>query len=230
LKFYSLKKTTLIDYPGRVASIIFTKGCNLRCPFCHNRELVDDGFAIEPIEWGEIFEHLTKRKNVLGGVCISGGEPLLYCDDLKKVIDDIHSLGLRVKIDTNGILCESLKTLDVDYIAMDIKTSIEKYDVLGYKGTDDYKENILKTIDYIITSGVDHEFRTTVVPGIVDIEDIEKICQLIVNSKRYVLSQFRPFNSLDPEFERIKPYPFKILEEMKNIALSLGINCSIRGE
>lgn len=230
MKFYSLKRTTLIDYPERVASIVFTKGCNLRCPFCHNKELVDDGFPIEPIEWSEIFDHLIKRKNVLGGVCISGGEPLLYRDEIKKVIDDIHSLGLKVKIDTNGILYDALKTLEVDYIAMDIKTSIDKYDVMGYKGADDYKANVLNSIDYVINSGIDHEFRTTVVPDIVTVEDIEKICRLIINSKKYILAQFRPFNALDPEFERIRPYPFRILEEMKNIAVSLGIDCSIRGE
>jgi len=230
LKFYSLKKTTLIDYPERVASIIFTKGCNLRCPFCHNKELVDDDFPIEPIDWKEIFDLLIKRKNVLGGVCISGGEPLLYCDDLKKVIDDIHSLGLKVKIDTNGIKVEALKYIDADYIAMDIKTSIDKYDLLGYIGSDNYKENVPKSIDYIIKSGIDHEFRTTVVPDIVNIEDINKICSMIKNSKRYILAQFRPFNTLDPEFEQKRPYPYRILEEMRNIAVSLGINCSIRGE
>lgn len=230
MNFYSLKKTTLIDYPERVASIVFTKGCNLRCPFCHNKELVDDGFSIEPIEWSEIFDHLNKRKNVLGGVCISGGEPLLYCDDLKKVIDDIHSLGLKVKIDTNGIKFDVLKSIDADYIAMDIKTSIDKYDLLGYNGSDNYKENVLNSINYIIKSGIDHEFRTTVVPEIVNIEDIEKICALIKNSKRYILAQFRPFNTLDPAYEQIRPYPYRILEEMKNIATALGINCFIRGE
>ena len=134
MKIYGLQKTTLLDYPHEVASTIFIFGCNFRCPYCHNPELVKDTGKIEPIEWSEVLKFLKKRKNHLGGVCITGGEPLLN-EELINIVKEIHSIGLKVKIDTNGSKPEFLKKLNADYIAMDIKTSLEKYSMIDYKGS-----------------------------------------------------------------------------------------------
>jgi len=228
LNFFGFQKTTLIDYPGKLAATIFTGGCNLRCPFCHNKELVTELKNQTPIEWEDIYNYLIKRKNILKGVCITGGEPLLYGEELKEIIKDIHSLGMSVKIDTNGTLPSILKKIDADYIAMDIKTSLEKYSILGYTGNDNLIENIKESISYIINSKIEHEFRTTVVPYIVEKEDILKICSLIKNCNIYYLAQFRPFNTLDENYLSIHPYPLSILEEMKEIAIGNGIKCELR--
>lgn len=223
--FYDIQKTTLVDYPGEVATTLFTGGCNMLCPFCHNPELIQINGQI-PIKWQVIFDFLKKRSNVLGGVCITGGEPLLY--ELGEVIKDIHSLGLKVKIDTNGTFPQKLIKLNVDYIAMDIKTSLEKYRMLGYNGEKEISEQIKGSIDYIITSNIDHEFRTTVVPGIVTINDIKEIVQLIVGAKKYVLAQFRPKNTFDKGYEKITPYPINVLEEMGTIIKETNIPYEIR--
>ena len=133
MQFYGFQKCTLLDFPGEVAATLFVRGCNFRCPFCHNRELVVDTDKILPFDTEEIFKYLEKRKNVLGGVCITGGEPLLY-DELPGVIEKIHKLGLKVKIDTNGSKPGMLAKIKVDCIAMDIKTSFEKYNLMKYTG------------------------------------------------------------------------------------------------
>jgi pyruvate formate lyase activating enzyme len=228
MQFYGIQRTTLLDYPGEVATTIFTKGCNFRCSYCHNPDLVNDTGKLKPIQWKDIFAFLKKRKNVLGGVCITGGEPLIN-DGLKDIIEDIHSIGLKVKIDTNGSLPERLSILQADYIAMDIKTSLEKYGLVGYVGDiADLAVKIKGSIDWIITSGVLHEFRTTVVPGIVDKDDITKIAPILKGAQKYVLAQFRPFNTLDPELEKTMPYDKAMIEEMKDIVQEHGIICELR--
>lgn len=222
-----LQKTTLLDFPGEVASTVFTYGCNLRCPYCHNPELVTEAKNIQKIELDELFKFLHKRKNVLGGVCITGGEPLLY-DDLGVVIDKIKQIGLKVKVDTNGSLPEKLKKIHPDYIAMDIKTSLEKYSLLNYTGKGDLSKKLTDSITYIIKSGIPHEFRTTVAPGIIDIDDIKKIIPLIKGADKYYLAQFRPKNTLDPEWAEREPYDDQVLEDMKQIIIEAGIDCEIR--
>lgn len=227
MKFYGIQKTTLIDFPGEVAATIFTAGCNLRCPYCHNPELINNIEQLEAIDWQDIYVFLQKRKNVLGGVCITGGEPLLH-DKIAEVINDIHSLGLKVKVDTNGTFPGKLADLNVDFIAMDIKTSLDKYSLLGYQGKSDIKKLINKSLEYILNSGTDYEFRTTVVPEIVTIKDIEKIIPLIKGAKKYTLAQFRPGNTLAEDFKTIHPYPLDVLEKMKDLVESHNIPCEIR--
>ncbi|HPO50501.1 MAG TPA: anaerobic ribonucleoside-triphosphate reductase activating protein, partial [Spirochaetota bacterium] len=205
----------------------FTGGCNFKCPFCHNPELVFLPADLPPIEWKTIFDYLKKRKNMLGGVCITGGEPLLH-DDIESIITQIKNLGLKVKIDTNGSNPELLKRLKVDYIAMDIKTSFEKYNQVGYTGNENLVDLIKESIEYVINSQIKYEFRTTVVPGLVDIEDIIKISELIKGSKKYTLAQFRQKNLLDPSWENITPYEEKVLKDMKRAAEERKINCEIR--
>lgn len=230
LDYVGLQKTTLIDFPGEVAATVFTRGCNMRCPYCHNPELVRPNSPSEGLyPLVEVKAFLEKRKNRLGGVCITGGEPLIH-PDLPAFIDYIHSLGMKVKLDTNGSFPEKLAALKPDYVAMDIKTAPPKYPLIGYTGKADIVENMISSIRWIIESGTDHEFRTTVVPGIVDVDDIRAICKLIEGAARYNLAGFRPGLTLDPEYSDKQPYHSDVLAEMKEIIEGYGISCMIRGK
>lgn len=228
MTYYGIQKHTLIDYPGEVACTLFTRGCNLRCPYCHNPQLVDKNSNLKPITIEEILDFLKKRKNLLGGVCITGGEPLLnkeIIEDIKKIKD----LGFKVKIDTNGCFPDLLKKLEVDYIAMDLKSSFKKYKYVCVNNDVDLViSQIKETLSYLKTSKINHEVRTTVVPYIVELEDIPLIINEIRGVKKYVLAQFRPFNTLEPDWEEIMPYSQEILKEMQKIVINAGIPCEIR--
>jgi pyruvate formate lyase activating enzyme len=221
----ALVKTTLLDYPGEVSSIIFTPGCNLRCPYCHNPSLVihsENNPDLLPIE--EIKTFLEKRKKLIGGVVITGGEPLIY-DDIKNLVLYIKSLGLKVKIDTNGLFPDLLKKLDVDYIAMDIKTSPENYYKLGLKGNNN---RLLESISYIIESGIEHEFRTTVSEEIVTENDIKNLLPLLERANHWYFTPFQPGNTLDPTFNTKNSPSKEYMESLLSIALKGGIKSSIR--
>jgi len=188
MKISGLQKVSLVDYDEHIACTIFTSGCNFACPFCHNAGLVQ---GTEPeIPVSEILEYLDKRKNVLNAVCISGGEPTLH-RDLPEFISKIKKLGYLVKLDTNGTNLEILKSLVennlIDYIAMDIKNSPEKYNL-----TANISQNFSpkESIDYIMNCGLPYEFRTTLVNGHHTEEDIIKIAELIKGANKYYLQKF----------------------------------------
>lgn len=221
----ALLKTTLLDYPGEVASVIFTPRCNLRCPYCHNPSLVIDtenNKELLPID--DIKAFLEKRKKLIGAVVISGGEPLIY-EDINQLVRYIKNLGLKVKIDTNGLFPERLKQLEVDYIAMDVKTAPEHYYKVGLQGD---RNKVIESINYIIKSGIDHEFRTTVIESIVNESDVEKLTPLLLNAGKWYFTPFQPGNSLDPLFDKKEPPTKEYLERLNSIALSAGINSEIR--
>ena len=186
-----LNKTTLLDYPGRVAATIFTGGCNFRCPFCHNAGLVLTPSSAEAFSEEEVFSFLQKRKNVLGGVCITGGEPTLQ-EDLPEFIAKIKALGYAVKLDTNGYRPEVLKSLLdadlLDYVAMDIKNCKEKYGLTAGVGIK--IEQIRESVNILKDSQIDYEFRTTVVKEFHNREDIRRIGDWIKGCPRYYLQQF----------------------------------------
>lgn len=191
-----LQKLTLIDYPGKIACTIFTIGCNFRCHYCHNPELVWPEKYPATIPATEIFGFLRARKKWLGGVCICGGEPLVQ----KDIIDftrEIKNLGFAVKIDTNGsqpAVMEALINQNlVDYWAMDVKAPLEKYeDIIGVPFD---QQAFQKSLDLLIKSRVDYELRTTVLPQFPE-EDVEQIKKLAVGAKKFVL---RPYISKRPE-------------------------------
>ncbi|MBQ7444849.1 MAG: anaerobic ribonucleoside-triphosphate reductase activating protein [Clostridia bacterium] len=202
MKIRALQKLTLLDFPGRTAATVFTCGCNLRCPFCHNAGLVlgdtatangDYTFDEEAmVPEDEVFSLLDRRKGLLDGVAITGGEPMLQ-KDIGEFIAKVKAKGFAVKLDTNGFLPERVKALldkgIVDYIAMDIKQCPEKYgEAAGVPGLD--FEPFRKTIKYIQESGTEHEFRTTIVKGIHTKEDILKICNEIGPGSRYFLQMY----------------------------------------
>ena len=193
MKIHGLQKLTLLDYPGHVACTVFTGGCNLRCPFCHNASLVThiDEAAVMPEE--EFFGFLKKRQGILDGVCITGGEPLMNAD-IEDFIKKIRALGFAVKLDTNGTFFETLSRIVenklVDYIAMDIKNTVEKYPIttgVSAKVT----ENIKKSVELLKNSDIPFEFRTTIVAEFHTVNDIEKITEWIGgNDVNYFLQNF----------------------------------------
>jgi pyruvate formate lyase activating enzyme len=211
-----LQKTTLIDYPGKIACTVFTVGCNFRCGFCHNRDLVilKDFRNKGPKEYREkeIFDFLKKRVGILDGVCITGGEPVLQ-KDLEGFIKKVKKLGFLVKLDTNGSRPEVLKKLInkklIDFVAMDVKTTFGDYaKVVGIKN---YELRIKNSIRIILKSGVDYELRTTVVPGIHDevtlIQMARELKGLADGKKvNWIWQNFRAKNCLDHEFLKVKPY------------------------
>ncbi|MCR5636773.1 MAG: anaerobic ribonucleoside-triphosphate reductase activating protein [Clostridiales bacterium] len=190
MNIQGFQKMTLLDYPGKVACTVFTGGCNLRCPFCHNAELVLDPFEYKSVE-NEVIEYLNKRKGLIDGVCITGGEPLLQ-KDIVSFINRVRELGYKIKLDTNGTFPDKLNNIIesklVDYIAMDIKYSVENYDLAV--GCNVNKEKITESIKLIKTSKIDHEFRTTAVKGIHSVTDFEKMAQLVGNNEKYYIQMF----------------------------------------
>lgn len=194
MEIHGLNKTTLLDYPGRVASTIFTGACNFRCPFCQNGDLVLNPASQPLISEEEVFAHLDKRKGVVTGVCISGGEPTLQ-KDLAEFIKKLKERELKVKLDTNGYRPEIVKKLIadglVDYIAMDIKSSIEKYsEATGVDFGEKSENKIKKSIDILSNSDTDYEFRTTIVRNYHDEDTIKSIGELIRGAKKYYLQSF----------------------------------------
>lgn len=192
MRIHGLQKLTLLDYPEKVACTVFTAGCNFRCPFCHNASLVVHIPEETEIEEAEFFRFLKKRQGILDGVCITGGEPLLQ-NELESFIRRIKGLGYAVKLDTNGSFPERLKYLVkeqlIDYVAMDIKNSLEKYAVtVGINEAD--LEAVQESVAFLKEGHVPYEFRTTVTKNFHQAEDFEKIGQWIQGTEKYFLQFF----------------------------------------
>ena len=213
MKISGFDKLTLLNYPDKVACTIFTSGCNLRCPFCHNSGLVTNNY--NEISFDSIYEYLKKRIGILDGVCITGGEPLIHAD-IKDYIKKIKDLGYLVKIDTNGCNPKLLKELIdlklVDYIAMDIKNIYSKYDITS--GVKVNIDNIKKSISIIENSGIDYEFRTTIVKEFHSTQDIKEIFSYISSNSNYYIQNFK--NSNDVFNRNLSSFSEKELVEMKN--------------
>ncbi|HAV92929.1 TPA: anaerobic ribonucleoside-triphosphate reductase activating protein [candidate division WOR-3 bacterium] len=229
IRIKGFQGVTLLDYPDKVASTIFLGGCNFKCPFCHNPELIDN--RGEDIEEDFLFSELLRRRNFIEGICITGGEPLLF----DEVIDFIKALkretGKLIKIDTNGynpVLLKKIIELNiVDYIAMDVKTSLKKYYIAAGVNVDE--EKIKTSIDSIIASNIDYEFRTTVVPEIVQSEDIREIGSLVNGAKKISLQQFRAQKTYNEEFQKLKPYKPEELKRFRDILSQFVDKIDIRG-
>jgi len=206
----------MIDWDGKLATTLFVGGCNYSCSFCHNVDLVLSPESLPDIDWENIEEHLRKKETWIDGICITGGEPTIH-PDLPLLLKRIKNLGYPVKLDTNGtnpdLLTELLENRLVDYLAMDIKTSFEKYSLAVKKGVDIAK--IKQSINLILNSTVDYEFRTTVVPTFVEEEDVLRIAHYIKGARLYVLQQFFPEKVLDPEMIKVRPYSKETLEIMR---------------
>jgi pyruvate formate lyase activating enzyme len=201
MKIGGFQKVSLIDYPGRISAVVFTQGCNFRCPFCHNPELVDPERFMDLIPEKEILSFLEKRKGRLDAVVITGGEPTMQ-PELIPFILHLKAMGYLIKLDTNGthpdLLAEMLDKKLLDYVAMDIKAPLERYGAVTKTNTD--RDRIRRSISLIMGSGTDYEFRTTAVKPLLAPEDLEEIGRLIPGAKRFVLQKFVPTKTLDRDF------------------------------
>jgi pyruvate formate lyase activating enzyme len=202
MKFSGLQKISLADYPNRVASVLFTPGCNLRCGFCHNWRI-----AVDPqppfMQEATALELLEARKRYVDAVVITGGEPCMH-KELPKFLAKLKERGFSVKLDTNGCFPDVLEEClgFVDYVAMDVKTSPEKYKRLGAKDT----SGLLRTVEMLKTGKVPYEFRTTIVPDLVTAQDVASIGEVVRGAQTVALQQFVPGDTLDKSFQVLRPY------------------------
>ena len=224
-----LQKFSLIDYPGKICAIVFTQGCNLRCPYCHNPELVKPELFDTPLSENKVFSFLENRKGKLDAVEITGGEPTLQ-PDLLEFVKKIKDMGFLVKLDSNGtnphVLERIIKNKLVDYLAMDIKAPLEKYSrVVGVRVN---IANIRYSINLIMKSGINYEFRTTVVKSLLPREDIIKIGKLIRGAENYFLQRFILSKTLDKNFSDKTTYSDKEFRDFKKILEKYVRKCEIR--
>jgi pyruvate formate lyase activating enzyme len=186
---------SFVDWDGKVSSVIFLPNCNFRCPFCHNANLVLHHEKLEPIPFESIEEELMKQKGWIDGVCITGGEPTLH-SDLPELCSRLKKMGLSVKLDTNGTNPAMLKELIdrrlVDYVAMDIKAPLttKKYSAATGTTAEELLEKVDESVKLLLESDLDYEFRTTVVPTLQDVDDIEQMCHSLRGCRKYVLQRF----------------------------------------
>jgi pyruvate formate lyase activating enzyme len=213
-----LQKLSLVDYPGKTSAVIFTIGCNFRCSYCHNPELVMPERYIQPMPIEDIYSFLHKRRGKLDAVTITGGEPTMH-EDLPILIADIKSAGFLVKLDSNGtnpeMLIDLINKKMIDYIAMDIKAPIDKYSDITERPIN--ADAIIKSIKIIMESGLDYEFRTTVVKDQLVFDDFERIGTMIKGAKRYALQAFISTKTNNPSFINRVAYSDEDMIKIKNI-------------
>ena len=223
-----LQRLSLRDYPGRLCAKVVVPGCNFRCRYCDNREIIFDYLEKEWIHERDVLNHLYRVKGYLTGLCIGGGEPTLH-NGILLFASKVKSLGYKVKLDTNGTRPRRIRKMMeekvLDYIAMDIKAPLDRYpQVVNHKV--DIKA-VEESIKLLRRGGIDYEFRTTVIPGIIEARDLEEIAKLLVGSKRYVIQQFRPEKNLYPEYSEIELYSRSELEGFRALVSPYFADCRI---
>jgi len=227
-------ETSLIDWEGKIVSTLYLPLCNFRCPFCYNCELILRPDNFKDIPQKEIDRYLLERKDFIDGICMSGGEPTLY-PDLPVYFKGIKEKGFLTKLDTNGTNPKLLKNLLdfnlVDYIALDIKSSLDFDNYSKAAGIKDkiMMDKVKNSIELIMNSEIDYEFRTTVVPLLHSDETIMEIARYIAGAKKYVLQNFSPLEkTLDPSFQKIKPYSDEKIQELSEKTKKYVPNCCWR--
>ncbi len=229
MRIGGIQKLTLLDFPGKVACTVFTVGCNFRCPFCHNASLVTHTQDAGSLGEDEILSFLSKRKGIIEGVCLTGGEPLIW-QDTADFLGRVKSMGYAVKLDTNGScperLAEILENGLADYVAMDIKNSPEKYPVTA--GAENALESVEKSAELLLNGKTPFEFRTTVVKGLHTGADIESIARWIKGAERYYLQGFR--DSGDLIGSGLAAFTPEEMEKLLACARKYLPNTEIRGE
>ena len=219
----------MIDYPDKVACIVFTQGCNFRCPYCHNPELVKPEMFGESLNEDEFFDFLKERVGKLDAVSITGGEPTLQYD-LIEFIKKIRDLGFLIKLDTNGTNPEMLKEIIdqklVNYLAMDIKAPLAKYEEITRMPMN--IEKIKQSVEMIKNSGIDYEFRTTLVKNLLSPDDILQIGKEIAGAKKYFLQKFVPTKTVDEKMLSEETYSEEELEKLKEKLKSFVATCLSR--
>jgi len=213
MKFSGIQRTSLIDFPGRLATVLFAPDCNLRCPFCHNWRI-----AVDPkppfLNEETVIQIIKDRRKYVDAVAVTGGEPTIH-KEIPKFLRKLKEKDFAVKLDTNGFFPQVLKRClpYLDYVALDVKTSLEKYGRLGAKDTTDF----LRTVEILKNGKVEYEFRATVVPGFVDKEDVPKMGEIVKGGKRFAFQQFIPEDTLDKTFSNVKPYSAKVIGHLADV-------------
>lgn len=226
-------ETSLIDWDGHVVSVVYLPYCNYRCPFCHNTGIVSNSDTYPTVPIGKVMDFLGEHLDFLDGVCITGGEPTLHNDKgLVEFIEKVRHLGLKIKFDTNGsdprTLTHLINKKLLDYIAMDIKAPLDlRYAKLSGSQVD--LDKVSQSIAIIMGSGIDHEFRTTVVADMLVKADIEEIARYLTGAKKLVLQQFEPRYADADELKNVKPYSREAMLEMQEIAKKYVPNTILRG-
>lgn len=229
MQIAGLQKTSLLDYPSKIAAVVFTLGCNFRCPYCHNPNLITAVSSDKLFDETAVFDFLNKRKGMLDAVVVSGGEPTLQ-KDLAKFFRKLKNMGYLTKLDTNGtnpMLVKDLVNKElVDYIAMDIKAPLQKYNQTVNRNI--HRNEIEQSIDFIKNCGLDYEFRTTVVKSQLSIKDFESIGSLLKGAHKYYLQKFVSAHTLNPNFKDEKTYSDTDFEKIKLSLLKYIDNVYIR--
>lgn len=237
MRIAGLQKTTLLDFPGKMAAIVFTGGCNFACPYCHNSELISWGDDVPLMSEDDVFAYLNKRKNVLEGLVISGGEPTLQ-KDLEDFIRRVRDLGYLIKLDTNGTTPKVLMDLCgkglIDYVAMDVKASddlcaracgLAKLDATAREML---QANMKKSREFLLSGSVAYEFRTTLVQGLHTAEDVEKIAEQIRGASAYFLQNYRESETVLCK-DGLSPFSREQLEDFLTIVKKYVPAAQIRG-
>ncbi|NIM02994.1 anaerobic ribonucleoside-triphosphate reductase activating protein [bacterium] len=230
-----LIETSLIDWDGKIVSTLYTPYCNFRCPYCQNAGLILSPDQYETIPFEVISNLLTSHQNWIDGICLTGGEPCFF-EDLPEFLGKIRNLAMKIKLDTNGTFPEMLRrVIDrglVDYVAMDIKAPLNfnAYERSTRIKSKELFEKVRESVNLIVHSGVDYEFRTTVVPGLHNDEDILEIAREIKGARKYALQNFSNRETMDPEFQKIAPYKIEELENMRKNSLQYVSCCVVRGK
>lgn len=223
------QKFSLADFPGKISAIVFTRGCNFRCPYCHNPELVDPARYTPDIPQEEVLRFLGSRKGQLQGVVLTGGEPTLH-GDLPSFLTEIRALGFAAKLDTNGSNPDMLQGLIrdslVDYIAMDIKAPLTAYPRIA--GVPVKVKDIEQSVRLVIQSGLPHEFRTTYEGSLLSTRDMEAIAELVRGCAHFVVQSFRPSKTLDPAMRALAQPDRASLQSIRTHMESAGLHVRVR--
>ncbi|MDD5674166.1 MAG: anaerobic ribonucleoside-triphosphate reductase activating protein [Chitinivibrionales bacterium] len=224
------QRQTFIDYPGKIATALFFAGCNLRCPYCHNPDLVLGG-ADAVVDGAEFFAYLDKRKKMIEGVVISGGEPAVQPQELAALVTAIRARGFAIKLDTNGMLPEVIAQCAPDYLALDLKTVPSAYRILLKASFTDVEQRLIKSLAIVRSMGADAEVRITCAPEIISEEIIAGLRPLLRGVARVFLQPFQNnVPLLDPAFNAKKPLPKESLRRFCDILKDSVGQCRIRGE
>ncbi len=232
--FRGWQKTSLIEYPGKVSTVLFAGGCNFRCPFCYNSDLVKKPGSLGKIEEDEVLSLLSRRRKLYQAVVITGGEPTMD-KGLPAFMRKVKGMGFLVELETNGTNPGMLKGIIeeglADYVAMDVKAPLtwEKYSAAACIKDRKLLENVKESLDIIISSGIDHEFRTTVVPGIHTEEDIREIADQLKGARLYALQQFTPRETtIEGKMSALRPYPDSFILEVAKKIGTTGLSVEAR--
>ncbi len=222
-----------MDWDGEVSSVLFLPNCNFRCPYCQNAALVLHPETEETIPFERVEDHLRRHREWIDGVCITGGEPTLH-SDLPNLCSRLKDMGFLIKLDTNGTNPNMVKALVerglVDYVALDIKAplTVKKYSEATATDAEELLPRIQETMEILLESDVDYEFRTTVIPTIHEKKDIQRICSSIKGCRKYVIQNFRGENTLDPVFSEVKPFTDKDMRSFLTVAQNSLSNVKLR--